>query len=75
LDEQDLNTQKLLAICEYLADFFEFVLIENKSLDNRIFESWKDYMNEIYVNSPIFRKYLEKYEKNYTRELIYSFNQ
>jgi hypothetical protein len=68
--ENDNDQDKLLAMCEYLADFFEFVIIESKGLDPRIFESWKDYMSVIYKNSPVFRFYLSKYKSNYTPELL-----
>ncbi len=74
LAENDPNKDKLFAMCEYLADFFEFVIIESNDLDERIFESWKDYMDMIHENSPVFRLYLTLYASSYTQELLTSFN-
>ena len=70
LVDGDVNSDKLLSLCEYLADFFEFLLIESKHLDPNIYESWKDYISFIHSNSPVFQMYMKEYEANYTDELI-----
>ena len=69
LEDEDPNTQQLLGFCEIIADFFEFILIEEDALDHNLIEPWEFYMQKIYKNSPVFRKYIEENEEQYTKAL------
>ena len=69
LEDKDPNTQQLLGFCEILADFFEFILIEEDTLDHNLIAPWEFYMRKIYKNSPVFRKYIEENKEQYTKTL------
>lgn len=71
LENNDPNKQELLGFCELLADFFEFIIIEEDTLDQNLIKPWEFYMRKIYKNSPVFRNFMEEGKDQYT-ETLYS---
>ncbi|MCB9230593.1 MAG: GNAT family N-acetyltransferase [Bacteroidia bacterium] len=64
---------KILSVSEMFADFFEFILIEKKSLSKDIQQPWENYMAHIFINSPGFRHFIRSNKENYCQELLLFF--
>jgi hypothetical protein len=69
----DEHKNGVFSLSELLADFFEFILIEENSLSEEIRKPWANYRKMIYQKSPGFRRFLHENIEQYSDKMINDF--
>lgn len=69
----DEHKNEVFSLCELLADFFEFILVEENSLAPEIRKPWANYRKMIYQKSPGFRRFLHENIDQYSDKMINDF--
>ena len=68
IDEPERS--KVLAAAELLADLFEYVVLNEKSLNAEIRDSWLEYMRLMYHTSQCLRDFLASREASYSARFL-----
>jgi hypothetical protein len=70
---EEEHRSQVFSVCELLADFFEFILVEENSLSEEIRKPWANYRRMIYRNSPAFRRFLHENSEQYCDKMLRDF--
>lgn len=69
--ENDPKLQnKLAAYSEMLLDFYELIIYQHEFMSTELSELWKDYIKELYGNSPALREHVTKHGNWYREDMI-----
>lgn len=71
LEKNDDNFQKVMAIAELHADFFEYIILEQYSIDREMKLTMIKYMKRLFKSSDALRKFLTEYSDCYNSEFLH----
>lgn len=61
---------KVMNASELLLDFFEYVIVEQAHMDEKIVTGWKVYMKKMFRKSPSLKLFLDENKDQYNRTFL-----
>lgn len=61
---------ELDSVSEMLMDFFEHIYLQQSNLPTEVWLGWKQYMKDMYDNSPSLQKFANEHRKHYGENMM-----
>ena len=70
IKQGDNDYNKVMNASELLLDFFEYVIVEEAHMDDKIVAGWKVYMKKMFLKSPSLKLFLDENKDQYNKTFL-----